>query len=149
MRKFLYVRIAAIISVVVVLTNLTRSVYIFYKYWNFSVWWQFSINLLFIGSFAFNGLILLYLYDRHYPDKIIPTALMRTYRVSYVMAILQCGFSVFALVMNFLEGESTSTFEVFAFSTLLAAYLVQLIGGKKMVQYIRLNARKQLEDSFA
>jgi hypothetical protein len=161
MKKFLYLRIVAIVTLVAIITYIAFIVYFWLTRISSSNWYIPALSLTVLALLASHSIIVLFIYHKYYPDKEINKAAMTYYRLSVICCWILNGLLLLSIVITM---AIAMTFEQspdpvlsgkrpeysFHLYTFLSAIIigVQLIGGQRMLKTIRQNARHQLENSF-
>ena len=94
------------------------------------------------------------IYIRWYPNQQIPKAASTLYRISEVgcwicLLILLAGLLLYISMPDENRQMTTGIYIVLiSCFTLIASFVIQIIGGQRMVKTINRNARLQFENSF-
>lgn len=148
MRRFLYLRILAMIHLVCITCCIAAVVVVITNEKQFS-----DGGLLITGTVvfllcAFPSISILFMYTRYYPDKDIPGNVMIANRIGNGIAWFG-AFIVLLAAISILTMENKADYEpAFICASYALLTVVQLITGNRLIKTIRRNARLTLVNSF-
>lgn len=154
MKKFLYLRIMAITSAVLLAVFMVGMLLSWHNYS------KRGELLSFFGSEAIFGILLCHcilsivIYHKYYPANEIPRIVILFYRLAEVgcwLCLLILLGATIALTFSeddFITSVKENYRAIIVGIIFLVVFIVQLAGGRKLTKTIRENARLELENSF-
>jgi len=152
MKKYLFVRICAVITIVIVL--LLFGVSLYNKTLDVSTIRTLEITLAVLFMFSFpvmHSIQVLLIYKRWYPDKEISTGFKRLYIITGILAILSLLFycvMIFSFFTNPIKWTMGMKIVVTQLQILSTTLTVQIVGCFRLMRAISRNVKLQLENSF-
>jgi L-asparagine transporter-like permease len=157
MKKFLYLRIIAVITAAILVFFMFTTLMALYIQASNKSLWDLLMYEAFLLLFISHSTIILYLYKKHYPDIEIPGNTSFWYILSVIAGWLAVIFIIFIIIgMSFptekRHGQTNidrgHLIVLIIISLLGILLIIQLSGAMRMVKTIQKNARQKLEDSF-
>ena|SRR5882724_1071109 len=157
LRKFLYLRIIAIITTIVQVGYLLFISWMMLRSVQNLTTEQYIINIAWLLILTSHGIITLLLLSKNYPATEIQKNWKTLYRVSSVVTWICVCFISFGVFVFLVATDFRSDYSgrrdivnlfVFLFFLLMALNIIQLIGGHRLVSTIQRNSSKQFEDMF-
>jgi len=108
-------------------------------------------ELLFAIMISHN-ILSLTIYGKCYPDQEIPKVVSVLYRISEVGCWLCLLIILGGLILVLFDSDQKFTIGIYTITSigfiLIVLFVIQIIGGRRLVNTIKRNIRKQLENSF-
>lgn len=150
MKRFLYLRIVTIISLVLSISCMILIVFNWSK-WNFKMeWYKFLLDESPVVPFCLHGITLIFIYQKFYPDKELPKGIVLFFNIVSIICLILLGLLLFSILWVIYMKISTvrNTVLLVLVFVVILLQVIQIIGGRHMIKTIRQNVRKQLENSF-
>jgi hypothetical protein len=153
MKKFLYLRVNAIIGIAVSIISFYYTITTGIRTPGAD---RLLVELLFVlvyGLPLFHNLFVVYIYQKYYPEgeigkphKVINLTLSILCLLDLLLLIAFICSLIIYIIHN--VGDRISLIMMFFFSILSITMLIQVIGGFRLIKVVKKNVRLQLIDSF-
>ncbi|MFT3825070.1 MAG: hypothetical protein QM731_14195 [Chitinophagaceae bacterium] len=155
MKKFLLLRILAIVYLVVVSFAFIIQLATINNERNTTDAWAFFCLMISLINMICQSIVILIIYHKYYPATEIRTSSMVFHRIVFVSSWVCQAFLLFAVVGFFFTDSDISSLTqedfIIAGTVLLiiAINIIQTLGARRIVKTIRKNYFVQLEEAFA
>jgi hypothetical protein len=154
MKNFLYLRVNAIIGILISLAILALVLIYMLRPGEklpYSMAAMLAVFLMAFGVPVFHNLLIIHIYRRYYPAKEIP----KPVRILNIVCSILCIIEFMWWLVNFYYWGSTIDFQIertliiFVFVMIfLTTLLIQVTGSFRLIKKVRAAAHQQLESSF-
>ena len=148
MKKFLYLRITAIILIVAVFALMVYLVYLWMGHFNYTYLVRFVLIQVMLAMFSSQSVLILFIFRNFYPDREISKTYKIFYLLSVIFTILCNLFFIGGTLYDVVKGHGVDTIPMLILVFLISTALIQILGGRHMIKTIRRNVHQQLENSF-
>jgi hypothetical protein len=148
MKKFLYLRITAIIAIMHVTAIMIYIISGWIGHFNYRNWYWLVLNEGLLALFLCQSFLVLFIFRNYYPDNQITKTYKICYHLSATFALIFNIFFILAVIFEVTNGKPITVVPILVISFMTITTMVQFVGGWRMIKTIQRNALLQLESSF-